>query len=161
MQSVVSRSPDTHCSALRQLDKTNCAPMVCCQNYYPFVRHEAPSGKIRTDAAECALISDLVTAPQKRELFARLAEHHRMPAAVVERAIAEKASEGDQSVEPLPKFAACSRLLAPHFLPQKPATDRRRSVNLQARYARWWDYKLLHLRLLSPNAKPRHCVLPR
>lgn len=54
--------------------------------------------KLRTDAAECALISDLATDPQKRELFARLAEHHRMLAAVIERAIAEKASEGDQSV---------------------------------------------------------------
>jgi hypothetical protein len=31
MQSVVSWSPDGHCSALGQSDKTNCAPMVCCQ----------------------------------------------------------------------------------------------------------------------------------
>jgi hypothetical protein len=31
--------------------------------------------KLRRDAAECALIADLATSPQKRELFARLAEH--------------------------------------------------------------------------------------
>jgi len=31
--------------------------------------------KIRTDAAECALIRDLATEPRKRELFNRLAEN--------------------------------------------------------------------------------------
>ncbi len=31
--------------------------------------------KLRADAAECALIRDLATDPQKRALFTRLAEH--------------------------------------------------------------------------------------
>ena len=31
--------------------------------------------KLRTDAAECALIRDLATDIRKRELFAKLAEH--------------------------------------------------------------------------------------
>jgi hypothetical protein len=31
--------------------------------------------KLRTDAAECRLICDLATAPAKRELFERLAQH--------------------------------------------------------------------------------------
>jgi hypothetical protein len=45
--------------------------------------------KLRTDAAECALIRDLATDPKKRELFARLAEHFAVLAVEVERAIAE------------------------------------------------------------------------
>ncbi|WP_315776772.1 MULTISPECIES: hypothetical protein [unclassified Bradyrhizobium] len=42
--------------------------------------------KLRADAAECALIRDLATDGDKRELFARLAEHLSMLAAEVERA---------------------------------------------------------------------------
>jgi hypothetical protein len=49
--------------------------------------------KLRTDAAECALISDLATDPEKRRLFAKLAEHHRVLAAEVERAIAKAANQ--------------------------------------------------------------------
>ncbi len=36
---------------------------------------QAQLEKLRTDAAECALIRDLATEPKKRDLFARLAEH--------------------------------------------------------------------------------------
>jgi hypothetical protein len=43
--------------------------------------------KLRRDAAECALIADLATSPQKRELFARLAEHLGRLAVEVESAI--------------------------------------------------------------------------
>ena len=46
--------------------------------------------KLRTDAAECQLISDLATDPVKRELFAKLAEHHRTLALEVERALEER-----------------------------------------------------------------------
>jgi len=42
--------------------------------------------KLRADAAECALIRDLATDGDKRELFARLAEHLSKLAAEVERA---------------------------------------------------------------------------
>ncbi|WBL78794.1 hypothetical protein I3J27_38690 [Bradyrhizobium xenonodulans] len=45
--------------------------------------------KLRTDAAECALIRDLATDPKKRDLFTRLADHLSALAAEVERAIAE------------------------------------------------------------------------
>jgi len=44
--------------------------------------------KLRRDAAECQLISDLATDKSKRGLFAKLAEHHRVLAGEVERAIA-------------------------------------------------------------------------
>ena len=44
--------------------------------------------KLRTDAAECALIRDLATDPVKRELFARLADHLGTLATEVEAAIA-------------------------------------------------------------------------
>ena len=43
--------------------------------------------KLRTDAAECALIRDLATDPVKRELFMRLAEHLGTLAGEVEAAI--------------------------------------------------------------------------
>ncbi len=46
--------------------------------------------KLRTDAAECALIRDLATDRQKRELFTRLAEHLNALASEVEAAIAAK-----------------------------------------------------------------------
>jgi len=45
--------------------------------------------KLRIEAADCQTISDLATLPRKRELFARLAEHHRRLADEVERAINE------------------------------------------------------------------------
>jgi hypothetical protein len=44
--------------------------------------------KLRTDAAECALIRDLATDTKKRELFTRLALHLSMLASEVEAAIA-------------------------------------------------------------------------
>jgi hypothetical protein len=43
--------------------------------------------KLRKDAAECALIRDLATDPDKRELFTRLAEHYEILATEVERAM--------------------------------------------------------------------------
>jgi hypothetical protein len=46
--------------------------------------------KLRTDAAECALIRDLATDPQKRALFTRLAEHLNRLASEVEAEIATK-----------------------------------------------------------------------
>jgi hypothetical protein len=47
--------------------------------------------KLRTDAAECALISDLATDVPKRELFSRLAEHLSLLASIVEREVASRA----------------------------------------------------------------------
>jgi hypothetical protein len=49
--------------------------------------------KLRTDAAQCALIGDLATNPEKRELFARLAEHLRRLASEVEQAISSAHEE--------------------------------------------------------------------
>jgi len=48
---------------------------------------QAQLEKLRTDAAECALIRDLATEPKKRDLFTKLAEHLTL-ADEVERAIA-------------------------------------------------------------------------
>jgi hypothetical protein len=43
--------------------------------------------KLRTDAAECALIRDLSTDPAKKDLFARPAQHLEVLAGEVQRAI--------------------------------------------------------------------------
>ncbi|WP_168856340.1 hypothetical protein [Bradyrhizobium brasilense] len=43
--------------------------------------------KLRVEAEECELISKLATNPAKKELFAKLAAHHRALADDVERAI--------------------------------------------------------------------------
>ena len=50
---------------------------------------QAQLEKLRTQVAECEMIRDLATDPKKRELFNRLAEHHKVLVAEVERAIAE------------------------------------------------------------------------
>ncbi|MES5487036.1 hypothetical protein QMZ05_30150 [Bradyrhizobium sp. INPA03-11B] len=51
--------------------------------------------KLRTDAAECALIRDLATDIRKRELFAKLAEHLAALAAEVEAAVGAAGKEGE------------------------------------------------------------------
>jgi hypothetical protein len=51
--------------------------------------------KLRIDAEDCVLISKLATDMQKRELFARLAEHLSLLASEVERAVAAKMAGGD------------------------------------------------------------------
>jgi hypothetical protein len=51
--------------------------------------------KLRVQVAECEMIRDLVMDPVKRELFAKLAEHYRVLAAEVERAIKETGGEQD------------------------------------------------------------------
>ncbi|MGY8681221.1 hypothetical protein Q2941_26005 [Bradyrhizobium sp. UFLA05-153] len=50
---------------------------------------QAQLEKLRTDAAECALIRDLATDKKKRELFAKLADHLGVLAEEVERAMTE------------------------------------------------------------------------
>jgi hypothetical protein len=49
--------------------------------------------KLRREAAECELISNLATDKNKRELFARLAQHMSTVAAEVERAMIAKAAD--------------------------------------------------------------------
>jgi hypothetical protein len=49
--------------------------------------------KLRVQLAECEMIRDLATAPAKRELFTRLAEHFRVLVAEIENAITGGASE--------------------------------------------------------------------
>ena len=48
---------------------------------------QAQADKLRTEAAECALIRDLATETHKRELFNRLAERLNTLAVEVEKAI--------------------------------------------------------------------------
>lgn len=48
--------------------------------------------KLRTQVAECEMIRDLATDPKKRELFNRLAEHHKVLVAEIERTIKERKS---------------------------------------------------------------------
>jgi hypothetical protein len=50
--------------------------------------------KLRTDAAECRLISDLATDPAKRELFDRLAAHLTTLADQVELAMLDRKPMG-------------------------------------------------------------------
>ena len=54
--------------------------------------------KLRADAEECSNISKLATDPQKRDLFARLAQHMNVLASEVARAISAKRA-GDASKE--------------------------------------------------------------
>ena len=53
--------------------------------------------KLRVQIAECEIIRDLATDPKKRELFGRLAEHHRVLAAEIERAMAGEVAQSRQS----------------------------------------------------------------
>ena len=52
--------------------------------------------RLRIDAEDCALISKLATDMQKRELFARLADHLGLLASEVERTMAAKTAGGDK-----------------------------------------------------------------
>ena len=54
---------------------------------------------LRREAAECALIRDLTTVPQKRELFSKLAVHLNTLAGEVERAMAALNAEGSASLD--------------------------------------------------------------
>ena len=53
--------------------------------------------KLRTDAAECALIRDLATDPVKRELFTRLAAHLSTLAGEIETVIAAKLGDEERA----------------------------------------------------------------
>jgi hypothetical protein len=46
--------------------------------------------KLRTETAECEMIANLATDKAKQELFTKLAEHYRVLASEVERAMKEK-----------------------------------------------------------------------
>jgi hypothetical protein len=52
--------------------------------------HAASLEKLRTEAAEAAMIRDLATDPEKRALYTRLTEHLSALASEVEKAIASK-----------------------------------------------------------------------
>ena len=55
---------------------------------------EAHLEKVRANAAECALIRNLATDPQKKQMYMRLADHLTSLAAEVERVAKERASTG-------------------------------------------------------------------
>jgi hypothetical protein len=52
--------------------------------------------KLRVQVAECEMIRDLATDPAKRELFTKLAEHYKVLAAEVQRAINERQARGSE-----------------------------------------------------------------
>jgi hypothetical protein len=56
--------------------------------------YRASLAKLREDAAECALIRDLATAPAKRDMFARLHEHLNRLADEVETAMSQASEAG-------------------------------------------------------------------
>jgi hypothetical protein len=49
--------------------------------------------KLRVQVAECKMIRDLAMDKRKQELFAKLAEHYKVLASEVERAIKEAGGE--------------------------------------------------------------------
>ena len=53
--------------------------------------------KLRVQIDECEIIRDLATDPRKRELFGRLAEHHKVLAAEIEKAMSDPAVEAQES----------------------------------------------------------------
>ena len=67
---------------------------------------QASLEKLLTDAAEAALIRDLTTDRRKRELFARLADHFAMLAAVVQGAMATQAAENKAASSERPSPAS-------------------------------------------------------
>jgi hypothetical protein len=52
--------------------------------------------KLRVQVAECEMIRDLATGPAKRELFTKLADHYKVLAAEVQRAINERQARGSE-----------------------------------------------------------------
>ncbi|OPY97964.1 hypothetical protein A5906_33950 [Bradyrhizobium sacchari] len=54
--------------------------------------------KLQVQIAECEIIRDLATDPAKRDLFARLALHHRVLAEELEKAIAAQLRANKSSV---------------------------------------------------------------
>ncbi|QDW40131.1 hypothetical protein FFI89_025145 [Bradyrhizobium sp. KBS0727] len=54
-------------------------------------------GKLRSDAAGCALIRDLTTDPTKRDTFDRLAQHLNELANEVERATTQRSRRENQN----------------------------------------------------------------
>jgi hypothetical protein len=59
---------------------------------------EAHLEKLRVQVAECEMIRDLATDKAKRELFGRLADHFKILAAEIERAIAAARARPDASI---------------------------------------------------------------
>ena len=62
--------------------------------------------RLRKEAAECELIRDLATNSEKRDLFARLAEHLNLLALQVEMTIENSAGDtflGRRTYEPFPE----------------------------------------------------------
>ena len=51
---------------------------------------------LRIQIAECEMIRDLATDPAKRELFTKLAEHYKVLAAEVQRAINERQARSSE-----------------------------------------------------------------
>jgi hypothetical protein len=51
---------------------------------------QAQLEKLRTESAECELITNLATDKAKQELFTKLAQHYKALASEVERAINKK-----------------------------------------------------------------------
>lgn len=61
--------------------------------------------KLRVQIAECEMIRDLATAQRKRDLFAKLAEHYKLLANEIEKAISERTPItllGRKTHEPFP-----------------------------------------------------------
>jgi Domain of unknown function (DUF6894) len=85
--------------------------------------------KLRVDAAECRLISDLATDPQKRELSARLAEHLGVLASEVERAIAAR---NRQDIDPLGNAWRLNAFWYPDQTGDQPAHMPRYFFNVRA-----------------------------
>lgn len=54
--------------------------------------------KLQVQIAECEIIRDLATDPEKRDLFGRLAEHHRALAEELQKAIAAQLRANKSSV---------------------------------------------------------------
>jgi hypothetical protein len=63
---------------------------------------QAQLRKLRADAAECKLISDLATDGQKRELFARLGEHLSILADEIEAVLGTVGSDLTQATKRRP-----------------------------------------------------------
>ena len=80
--------------------------------------------KLRVQVAECEIIRDLATDQTKRELFTKLAEHYKVLAAEVQRAIKERQARDSESALVVARYISPALRRSGAFLCAPPFSPR-------------------------------------
>jgi hypothetical protein len=80
--------------------------------------------KLRVQVAECEIIRDLATDQTKRELFTKLAEHYKVLAAEVQRAIKERQARDSESALVVARYISPALRRSGAFLCAAPCSPR-------------------------------------